>query len=290
MAAALAYYALFALPPLLYLILTVVTFGMSLAYDGDEAKSRASELIENNVTELVGNESAAAEVSTIVRRSHEPKSAWWRSLIGLGVVLFVATGIVTAIQTSLNRVFGVRISPDSRGVKTFFGKRLLSFAMILGMGFLLILSTVTSIILAALDAELRRFTGLEGGMVWWTSFGASFFVTVLAFMAMFKFMPHAKIAWLDVLIGSTATTLLFLLGRHALEWYLARADIAAHVGNAAASLAVVLVWVYYSSMIFLFGAELTAAWAEKYGSGVTPQDNAVSVELTLIREKRESPN
>ena len=205
-------------------------------------------------------------------------------------MLFVATGIVTAVQTSLNRVFGVRIDPNARGVKTFFGKRLLSFSMIMGAGFLLILSTAASVVLAALDAELRRFTGLEGGMVHWTNLGAGFLVTVVAFTAMFKFMPHAKLGWLDVLVGGTATAFLFLSGRYALERYLARADFAAHVGNAAASLAVLLVWVYYSSMIFLFGAQLTRAWAETYGSGITPLENAVSVELTLVRGKKEPSN
>ena len=283
LAAALAYYALFALPPLMYLLLTVVTMGMSLAYESTEAESRANVLIETNISELVGNETAVKEVGSIMRRSQKATGVWWKSLISLAAILFVATGIVSSVQKSLNRVWGLRMDPKAIGVKVILRKRVMSFAMIVGLGLLLLLSTVASVFLTAVSAQFGRLTGMEGEYVHGTNLGAGFFLTVLVFAAMLKFMPYAVVRWRDILVGAVITAILFLFGRYVLEWYLTRANLAAHVGNAATSLAVLLVWVYYSSMILLFGAEFTKAWLNKYCDGIIPADGAVRVDRTLVR-------
>jgi membrane protein len=285
MAAALAYYALFALPPLLYLLLTVVTVGMSFAYGAEDAESRAGSLIQSNVTELVGNETAVQELRTMLNRSHSDEGAWWKSLLSLVVMLFVGTGIVTAVQTSLNRVWGVRVDPAKIGVKNFVLKRGLSFGMIVGLGFLLLLSTLASFFLTAVGAEVRRWLGLESELWSATNSFVGFVLTFSAFATMLKFMPSVIVRWRDVLFGALVTGILFIVGRHALAIYFAHADLAARVGSAATSLAVVLVWVYYSSMIFLLGAEFTKAFAIQYGNGVVPSSRALRMEKTLVREE-----
>lgn len=282
-AAALAYYTLFALPPLLYLLLTVVTMGMSLAYESEEAEARANVLIETNIAELVGNETAVKEIGSVMRSSQNADGVWWKSLISFVAIVTIATGIISAVQKSLNHVWGLSVDPKKISVGDFFRKRLRSFAMIVGLGLLLLLSTVASVFLTAVGAQLKRLTGVESELIHGANLGVGFVLSVFIFASMLKFMPYAKLRWRDILAGAILTSVLFLVGRYALEMYLSRADLAAHVGNAATSLAVVLVWVYYSSMIFLFGAEFTKAWLNKYASGIIPVDGAVRVERTLVR-------
>ncbi|WP_182868257.1 YihY/virulence factor BrkB family protein [Rhodopirellula sp. JC639] len=286
LAAALAYYTVFALPPLLYLLLTIVTYSMTVAYDADVAREKAQRLIENQAGQLIGNEAAADEITTILEENRQQGGVWWKSLVSLAGILFGATGLVAAVQASLNLVWRVQPDPDQGGVKSFVVKRVLSLGMILGLGFLLLVSMVVSTVLAAVGSQIGQWVGLEETVVAFLNYAVIFVVTMVIFAAMFKFMPDAEIGWRDVAVGAFVTAGLFSLGRYGLGIYFENADPAARLGSAAASLAVLLVWVYYSSMIFLLGAEFTQAWATVYGRGLEPEEGAVRVERRLVSGDR----
>ncbi|KAA5542600.1 YihY/virulence factor BrkB family protein [Roseiconus nitratireducens] len=281
MSAALAYYTIFALPPLLFLLLTVLTAGLSVTYEGDIAEEKARLLLERHAEQMLGNQAARDEISNMLESNRRSGGSGWKTLISFVGILVSATGVVAAIQDSLNRVWSVKPDPQSWGITHLLLKRLLSLAMILGLGFLLLVSLVVSTIMSMVGERVGAVIGIDDVIAQWVNFTVQGAVTFVIFGALFKLMPDAEIRWADVLLGALLTTLLFLLGRYVLQWYLSTADPTARLGSAAASLAVILIWVYYSSMIFFLGAEATQAYAAEYGGGIRPEKNAVRVVETL---------
>lgn len=277
LAAALAYYTAFALPPLLYLLLTILTFGLSLAYDGRDAKEKAQSILSNQAAEMLGNEAASEQITTIIENNHATKGKWWKTLLSFVGIVIGATGVVAALQAALNQVWEVRIDPENSGLMNVFFKRLLSFGMILGLGFLLLVSLVASSVLAGIGDKLGGMIGLSATFANVINFSVQAIVVLVIFASIFKFMPDAKVRWRDVLVGAAITTILFLVGRFAMELYFSYSEPGAQLGAAAASLAVLLVWVYYTAIIVLLGAEATQVYAVLYGEGIQPEDNAVRV-------------
>ena len=288
MAAALAYYTIFALPPMLYLLLTILTFGLSVTYKSDQAEDKAKQVLNSQASELIGNDSAAQEISSILEKNRNQGGLWWKTLISFVAILFGATGVMAAIQSSLNRVWHVQPDPEANSIRDFLTKRILSLGMILGLGFLLLVSLVVSAILTSLGSQLGSWIGMEDWSVAIINYAISFVVTLFMFAALFKFMPDAAIGWKEVVVGAGITTVLFFVGRYVLGLYLSYSDPASQLGSAAASLAVLLVWIYYSSMVFLLGAEFTQAWAKVYGQHILPEKGAVRVEQNIVREPRPS--
>lgn len=277
MAAALAYYTVFALPPLLYLLLIVITGGFTAIYGQEAAEEKAKSLLQRQAGELVGDRPAAEEIASLIDRNRTAGGTWWKTLLSVAGVVVGATGVVAALQDSLNRVWGVKPDPETAGLRNVIAKRLLSLAMILGLGLLLLVSFLVSTLLALLGETVSQWTGLTPVSAQWINYAVQALVAFAIFAAILKFMPDARIQWRDVAIGAAVTTVLFTLGRYLLSVYLSRSGAGAEFGSAAASLAVILIWVYYSAMIFLFGAELTQAYATQYGSGIEPEDKAVRV-------------
>ena len=277
MSAALAYYTVFALPPLMYLLLVVLTAGLSVAYENDQAEQQAESILRQQAAQILGNDTAAEEVNRIIEMDRMNGGKWWKTLISFVGILIGATGVVAAIQDSLNRVWSVKPDPSGSGVVNLLIKRLLSLAMILGLGFLLLVSLIISAALAELGSRITDWIGMDREVAVITDYTLQGLVTFTVFAAIFKFMPDAEIRYRDVAVGALVTSLLFLVGRTGLQWYLAHSDPAAQLGSAAASLAAILVWVYYSSMIFFLGAEVTQAYAMRFGGGIVPQENAVRV-------------
>jgi membrane protein len=186
-----------------------------------------------------------------------------------------ATGVFNELQDSLNTIWEVKTKPG-RGVKNIIRKRLLSFAMILVIGFLLLASLVVSAVLAAV---VNYFSGvLPGiGFLWQIlSFFISFAIATIMFGLIFKVLPDVRLAWSDVLIGASLTSLLFSLGNFLLGKYLGSSSFDSAYG-AAGSLVVLLIWVYYTAQILFFGAEFTQVYARKYGRRIVPNHNAVSI-------------
>jgi len=283
LAAALAYYTAFALPPLLFLLLTVLTFGMSMVYDSEQAEAKAQATIKDQAAAMVGNQQVSDEIATILENNQKSGGTWWKTLISFGGIIVGATGVVAALQTSLNQVWEVKPDPEESGIMDVIWKRVFSLGMILGLAFLLLISLAVSTVLTGIGDQVGSMIGMSGLAAKVINFAVQAAVVFVVFAAVFKFMPDAEVEWRDVSVGALLTTVLFLVGRYALQLYFQFADPAAQMGAAAASLAVLLVWVYYTSMIVLFGAEATQVYAATYGSGIQAEEHAVKVEEEIKR-------
>jgi membrane protein len=203
-------------------------------------------------------------------------------------ILFGATGVFVELQTALDRIWNVEPRPGA-GIWGFVKTRLLSFGMILGIGFLLLVSLVVATAVTAVGVWA---TGLLPGakvLVEGLTFVVSFGLTTLLFAMIFKVLPDVEIAWGDVWIGAAATALLFTLGKFLIGLYLAKSSVASTYG-AAGSLVIVLLWIYYSSQILFLGAEFTQVYAGRYGSNIRPSKHAVPVvQKTEVADARDWP-
>lgn len=266
LAAALAFYTLLSIAPLLILAVSVA----GLVF-GDEAARGG---IAQELQGVLGSEAAKA-VETLLANASTPSSGVIGTIVGIAVLLFGASGVFGELQDALNTIWEVKPKPG-RGVRGFIRDRFFSFTMVLGVAFLLLVSLVLSAVLGALGGYFSSH--LPGGEVLWqvVNFVISFVAIAALFALIFKYVPDVKIGWHDVWIGAAATALLFTLGKLAIGLYLGRSSIASPFG-AAGSVVVLVVWVYYSAQILFFGAELTQVCARRFGSRVVPADNAVAV-------------
>jgi membrane protein len=265
MAAALSYYTVFALPPLLILILTVV--GMVF----DPAQVEAA--IRGQMGDLMGAD-GAEQIGTIIRQADEPEGRGLRALVGIGALVLGATGAFMQLQSALNRAWGVEPDPEAGGLRNFIVKRVLSLGMIFGLAFLLLVSLALSAAISVLgDMVGRVLPGTSEWALHALNFGLSLAVITVLFATMFRILPDARIAWRDVWVGGAVTAFLFVIGKFALGFYLGRSNPGEAYG-AAGSLALILVWIYYASMIVLLGAEFTQVWAESRGTGIEPEEGA----------------
>ena len=268
MAAALSYYTVFSLPPLLVLILLLVGAVM------DPQDVQGS--LEGNLQGLMGPR-AGETIRTILEHAQLPgHGGLIATVIGVAALILGAAGVFGQLQAALNRTWGVKPDPAQGGIKTFVVKRAFTFGMILALAFLLLVSLILSTVLAAFGGALGRYLpeGLSATLLQWINFGISFAAIALLFGAMFRVLPDAKIRWRDVWVGATVTAFLFVVGKTLIGIYLGHSDPGQAFG-AAGSLALLLVWIYYSSMILLFGAEFTQVWADQRGAGVIPERGAV---------------
>lgn len=263
LAAALAYYTVFSLAPLLIIAIAIAgaVFGQTAA-EGQ---------LMSQLEGLLGNE-AIGVIEIALKNASQPGTGSVASLISIGVLLIGASGVFAQLQDALNTVWHVQPKPG-RGIRGFIHKRLLSFCMVLAIGFLLLLSLIIGTVISALSRYNTDF--LPGSAFLWSNIDlfVSLGLMILMFALMYKYVPDVKIGWKDVLVGATMTALLFSFGKFLLEWYLSHNSAASAYG-AAGSLIVFLAWIYYSAQIILFGAEFTQVYAHKYGSKIVPEKNA----------------
>jgi len=279
MAAAIAYYALFSLPPLLVIAVTIaglVAQATNLADDG-----QVRELIHAEVETAIGQGSAEQVDQMIELASTAPKSTLGL-VIGAGFFLFGASGVMFQLQAALNEVWSVRRDPARSGVKTFLLKRLLSFGMVLCVGFLLLLLMFASIGMSLLGNGVGRLfpEPISAGAIFAIGNLVNLVGAFLLFAAIFKWLADVVVHWRDALAGAALTAVLFILGKSALAVFFARVDIGSMYG-AAGSLALILFWIYYSALIFLFGAEFTRALTLRRREKITPQSGAVVYERVV---------
>jgi membrane protein len=272
MAAALAYYTVFSLPPLLLLIITLA----GLFVD----PSHVQQAIQQQVGGLVGS-SGAQQIQTMVENVSQRVQGGENALtlvLAIGGLLFGATGAFAQLQQTLNRAWQIAPDPDESGVMNFLGKRLLSLGMILGIAFLLLVSLVLSAAISALSGYLTQWlpAGIGEPLLFVVNASVSLLIITLLFAAIFKVLPDARIAWNDVWVGAFGTALLFVVGKLLIGFYLGRSN-PGEVFGAAGSLALILVWIYYSALIVFLGAEFTQVWARTKGTGITPDEGAVRV-------------
>ena len=261
--AALSYYTIFAMPPLFM----IAIFMASLVFDPTSVRTQ----IFSEVGGLIGKKSAEA-IQAAMTAQYETNKGLVASAIAVVTLIITSTGLFIELQDALNTIWGVEAKPG-RGVRGFIRIRLLSFAMVVGIGFLLLVSLIVSAGLAAFSKYVNDLFPGMGILSIIASDVVAFGVITVLFAMIFKVLPDVKIAWREVWIGGAVTSLLFTLGKFLLGWYLGRSTTITAYG-AAGSVVLVLLWVYYSAQILFFGAEVTKVYANHFGVRVQPASYA----------------
>jgi membrane protein len=272
--AALAYYTVFSLAPLVLVLLAIV--GIIFRHDPGGAWNKITQQMSYFL-----DQSAVQVVQNIAQKASQPGKGIIATIIGVALALFGASGVFGQLQDALNTIWGVKAKPGG-GIWAFLRSRFLSFAMIGGVCFLLLVSLTLESVLKAFSHYVQSM--LPGGIVIAVTVYIIFdlAVVVVLFAMIFKFLPDVKIQWRDVWVGAAMTAILFGFGKWALGLYLGSGAAGSAYG-AASSLITLLLWVYYSSQILLFGAEFTQVYAERAGRGVKPDEYAVRVETKEIK-------
>lgn len=274
LSAALSYYTVFALGPLLIIIISLAGI-----FYGKEAVQGQ---LYGEINVLVGSETAR-QIQDIIANIQRSRTTTSGAIIGTIILVVGATGVFTEMQDSINYIWSVRAKPKKGWLKLLMN-RLLSFSLVIGMGFVLLVSLVINAVLNLLSTRLTRL--LSNSTV--TIFNALNYLVILVvitalFAIIFKVLPDAIISWKDAFIGAILTATLFIIGKVAIGFYLNRADLDITYGTAA-SIIIILVWVYYSSIILYFGAEFTKMHAIHAGSGIKPKDTAVFIIKSETKE------
>ena len=273
--AALAYYTVFSLAPLVLVLLAII--GVVVRDDPAGAWDKVTQQMSYFL-----DQSAVQVVQNIAQQASQPGKSTLATIMGIALALFGASGVFGQLQDALNTIWGVKAAP-TRGLWRFLRSRFLSFAMVGGICFLLLVSM-------AIEALLKSFShyvesALPGGLI--VALGVylvfDFAVVVLLFAMIFKFLPDVKIQWRDVWIGAVITAILFGIGKWLLAFYLGSSAAGSAYG-AASSLITLLLWVYYSSQILLFGAEFTRVYAARAGRAFEPTEYAIRIETKEIED------
>jgi membrane protein len=262
--AIIAYYAIFSIPGLLVLIVTITSYFFE--------KNTVSESILAQISSTIGKDTALQIENILINLNHS-KSTLWGSIIGIAILLVGATGVFVELQKALNAIWKVEAVPQ-KGIILYLKARLFSFGLIVAIAFLLLISLVVSTALAAVTNWITDDTSKMMIMVF-NGFSFLFSLTIIStlFALMFKILPDAKIKWKHVWLGAVVTGVLFTIGKTALAFYFGTTN-PGSVYGAAGSIILILLWVSYSSMILFFGAEFTAAYAKKYSGKLPPTEIA----------------
>jgi membrane protein len=280
LAAALSYYTAFSLPPLLVALIGIA----GIAFGADEVSAR----IVDQVGGLVGTESAEL-LGSAISEARQTTGTGWAVALGVVVLLLAASGVFAQLQDALNTIWDVQPKPGG-GIWRLIQKRLLSLAAVLGAGFLLLVSLAVSAATAAM-ADLARNMESLAPFVTILDVGVSLLVITALFALIFKYLPDVRIRWRDVWIGALITACLFIAGKYAIGFYLGTSDVGSAYG-VAGSLIVIMVWIYYSSLIVFFGAEITQIWTKRKEGFVPPvagAEVATGGLDTPSPQKREAP-
>ncbi len=256
--ASLAFYTLLSLAPMVIVVVAIA----GLAYGEEAAQGRLIWQIQD----LVGWQGAVA-IQGLLKSAHQPMTGWLPTIAGIIALFFGATAVVNELRDALNTIWKV---PDLettywKSVVDIVRVRALSFAMVIGIGFLLMVSLLISAWLSAMGAYFGRFLPVPGWILAIAYSLVSFVVIAFLFALLYKVLPDTRVEWTDVAVGAAATSILFTIGKLLLGLYLGRTGVASTYG-AAGSLVVVLLWVYYSAQIFFFGAEFTCVYTNRFGS------------------------
>jgi membrane protein len=253
--AALAFYATFSMAPVLIIVIAV--FGVILGKETVQVE------ILRRTQELIGTQGADA-VSMMIRAAYRPGAGLHATIIGILVIVIGSTSALVVLKQALNIMWGAEPDPKA-SIWNLIKGRLLSFIIILVIGLLLMLSLMVSVALSFVSSFLENWVPIPIFFIQISDWGLSILLATLLFATVFKILPDVKIAWSDVWVGSIFTAILFTLGKFLFALYLARSSISSAYG-AASSLAIILMWVYYSAQVLFFGAELTQVYANRHGS------------------------
>lgn len=277
LAASLSYYTIFSMGPIIIIVISLV----GIFYGREAVQGK----VYGQVKDFIGSD-AAIQLQQIIRNIEYSQFKTTGIIIGLVMLLFGASGVFTEIQDSVNRIWSVKAKPK-KGLQKFLLNRLLSFSLVIGLGFIMLVSLLVSTALDALSDLLSRFFSDDLIIIFYIlNVVIILAVITTLFAVIFKVLPDAIIRWRDVISGAFFTALLFIGGKFLISFYITKSNVGTTYG-AAATIVIILLWVYYSSVILYFGAEFTKAYAVEIGSGIRPNDTAVFV---LRQEAREIPD
>lgn len=274
-AAIIGFYTIFSLPAVL-----IILVRLAGSVFGEEAVE--GELVRQ-VGGIVGRNSAV-QIQSIIRNADQSASTTIGTIVGVATMLFSATTVFVALQDSLNAIWEVRAKPE-RGWLKLVTDRVLSLAMVISLGFLLLVSLSVDVVMGLINEYLRE--QLTGVAVYFITAGniiVSILISTLIFAAIFKVLPDAKIKWVNVWVGASVTAVLFTVGKFILNIYFQHDPLSDTYG-AAGSLVLILVWIYYTSVIVLLGAEFTQVFSREHDRGIRPQENAVKVEVHEVERE-----
>jgi len=275
MSAALAFYTVFAIAPMLIVIISLCDFFYG--------KAAIQGTIFEHIQGFIGVD-AALQIEQIIKNATISKEITWASVIGICALIFAATGVFAEIQDSINFIWRLKAKPKKGWVKLVLN-RVLSFSMVVSLGFILLVSLVIN---SVLDLAGQQVLKLFPGIAMYVAYGINFFITFITISALFaiifKVLPDARIEWRDVIMGSVTTAILFMLGKFGIGYYLGKTHIGTTYG-AAGSVVIILLWVYYSSMILYFGASFTRIYAKRTGRNIFPNDYAVWIQEIELENK-----
>lgn len=273
-ASSIAFYTIFSLPAILIIALSIG----SAFYERNIVQD---ELI-NQVGRLIG-QGSAKEIENILLNATIDSTGTFAKVIGILTLFLSATTVFLSLQSSLNKIWGIKPKPE-RGWLKYIINRLLSLAMVISLGFVLLVSLLIDTVVVLFQSMLSQYMeGITVHLLAFANFILSLGFISLIFGLLFKVLPDAKIRWKDVWVGSVVTTILFTAGKYLIGFYLGNSSFNSAYG-AAGSLVVILIWVYYSTVIFLFGAELTSVYATHSGAEIKPYSNAVRVKLVEVEK------
>jgi len=268
----LAYATIFSMAPLLVVIISLCS--IFLGKDAVEGK------VYGELMGFVGS-NTAAQLQEIIRNASLAGKSNMAVVIGVITLVIGATTIFAEIQDSINTIWGIKPKPK-RGWLKLLKNRFLSFSVIISLGFLLLVSLGVNYVIDGFSKSLiQRFPDIAVTVFYIVNIIISFLVISLLFAVIFRLLPDADIKWKDVRSGAIATAILFMVGKFAISFYITTTKVGSTYG-AAGSIIILLVWIYYSSIILYFGAEFTKAWAVKYGSTIYPNHYAVTTRLVEV--------
>lgn len=272
--AALSYYTIFSLAPMLILAISIgsILFGRE-AIQGH---------LFGQINGLVGNE-ASLQIQEMLTKITLEKNSVLATIIGVVTFFIGATGVFGEIQSTINMIWGLKSKPKKGFVK-YIVNRLLSFAMVVTIGFLLVVSMIASALINLLNDQLHNVIHSTTFFIMIVTNAVSLLIISMLFTLVFKFLPDSIVRWKDAFVGSLFTSALFLLGKYLIGLYLANSA-SASVYGAAGSLIILLLWIYYSSILLYFGAEFTKTYAIRYGHGIMPNRLSVRVEYREFEVK-----
>ena len=274
-ASSIAFSTIFSLPAILIIALAVG----STFYEKNVVQK---EMIDQ-LGRLVGT-GTSQEIESILTQATFDSTGWWARTVGVITLVVSATTVFMSLQNSLNKIWGIKAKPQ-RGWLKYIVNRLLSLAMVISFAFVLLVSLVVDTLLVVFQKMLAKvIEGLTLYLVTGLNLVISLGIITVIFGLLFKVLPDAKIRWRDVWVGALITTLLFTLGKYLIGFYLGNSSFNSAYG-AAGSLVIILLWVYYSTVILLFGAELTQVYAKFKGTAIQPYSNAVRIETIEVEKK-----
>jgi len=267
LAASLAFYTIFSLAPTLVFAVAIA----GLVFSEDQARTQ----IARQLGELIGGEGGKA-IAQVLKESRGIGGNPTAVFLSLFTLILGSTAVFAELQSALNLIWDIEVKPGRSMIKGFLRDRILSFAIVLAVGFLLLVSLLVSAALSAIQTYMQSRMGSFPWVWQIVNLVVSIGIATLLFGMIYKYLPDVKITWKDVGVGAAVTSLLFSIGKFLIGLYLGRTAVASMYG-AAGSFVILLFWVYYSALICFFGAEFTQVYARRYGSQIRPQDHAFRV-------------